>query len=202
MVSPRASSEQTVRSRFFPCRALKKGGHRPLPLRASCRVVYLLIGFRFRFSAEANRRAALCALLLWPRACCEHAARRRHVGSRCASAGSDVSDDIKCCRGAPASSEERVGAAGKPVVGKPCALSTARGHGAGLLLLRLNARGPRSLSRGARWAHTLVAVRAWALHTPARRLHSAPAVAEVRGSFDAPRRHCCSGAMRQPGGRR
>ena len=162
----------------------------------------LLVGFRFRFSAEANRRAALCALLLWPRACCEHSAGCRHVGARCASAGSDVFDDTKCCRGAQASSEERVGAAGKPVVGKPCALPTARGHGAGLLLLRLNARIPCSLSRGTRWAHTLDAVGAWALRTPARRLHSAPSVAEVRGSFDAPRRHCFSGAMRQPGGRR
>ena len=78
-----------------------------------------------------------------------------------------------------------MGAAGKPVVGKPCALPTARGHGAGLLLLRLNARIPRSLSRGTRWAHTLDAVGAWALRTPGRRLHSAPSVAEVRGSFDA-----------------
>ena len=80
------------------CTALAAGDHSvncTYIVPASIR--YLLTRFRFRFGTEANRCAARCALLLWPRACRKRAAGRWHVSARCASAGFDKFDHDKCC---------------------------------------------------------------------------------------------------------
>ena len=49
-------------------------------------------------------------------ACGKHATGRRHAGARCVSAGASISDELRCCRGAPTSIGQRVAAAGVAVV--------------------------------------------------------------------------------------
>ena len=79
----------------------------------------------------------------------------RKVQQACgASAGPNKLEELKCYRGAPASSKQRVRAGGKTVAGSALAQCSMRGRGRGLLPTCLNAWGALS-------AHSLLGSNLW-----------------------------------------
>ena len=114
---------------------------------------YLLVRFRFRCGTEANRRARAGCGRGWPRACGIDAAGRRHQCARCVSAGANIFDEMRCCRGAPASIGQRVAAAGVAVVGGASARSIRQGRDRGSLTTRCDVCGPLFAKSAACCAH-------------------------------------------------
>ena len=102
---------------------------------------------------EANRCGRCGCCLPWSRACGKHATGRRHAGARCASAGANISDELRCCRGAPTSIGQRVVAAGVAVVGGAGARSTRQERDRGSLATRCDVCGPLFAKSAACCAH-------------------------------------------------
>ena len=89
----------------------------------------------------------------WSGACGKDASGRRHVGARCASAEASILDELRCCRGAPASIGQCVTAAGVAVVCGAGAQSARQGSDLGSLATRCDVRGPLLAKSAACCAH-------------------------------------------------